>query len=748
MDDNNFAKLMDAVKDIADGLTGGVNLVNPIFIQNFQEQFNRARANADEILNTNRSIKLGIVGQVKAGKSSFLNALIFNGRDILPHAATPMTAALTKIVHATQPFAKVVFYTKQDWEIIVECAEKYGAEYNRLYEELEQRRRADWERKRVEGRVYGDFKFNFSDADKQSIKNQIHPKYVACNELIEMASDDILHKLDSQEEISIGNLDRDLKNYVGAEGKYTPIVKWIELGINSPLVENIEIVDTPGLGDPILSRGQKTKEFLMQCDLVFMLSTTPQFMNQQDIELMIHTLPGESVGHALLVGSKFDSVLCDYPSRKKIPFNTAAKNTAIKLNNQAVSQIDKCLKMNCGYVGASILNQMKSDMPPYYISSVFYGAAKNIDAHQPLSELEEIILTQLSERFDGFKRDDPKFLLDMAGIDELKQEEFTKIQRAKDKLIAEKQREFAKTQRRAFLRQLEDILIEAERNRQQTQDADIGALNKQLEQSQRALSDMRSSVRTTFEGCAVDARRYMINLANDIKTFMRDHTSLNISENTRTVDRTREESFLIFFTRTKHYTEVEHYKTATVADVLTNINGFINTADQFIGRNLGKAINTQSIAGKVKATIDDALQKSNADFDANNIRNFVDVGLSKMTLPPFQIVDRKKYEQMILDKFSQAYVESEDIHRLVQEQGVVLRAVLDDIVGELERKANDIDNMLDEQAAFFIDDVRKQIETKIELLKSNVQNREQSIRDYDEFLRRLQQYKDALRQGD
>ena len=42
-----------------------------------------------------RLLRIGIVGAVKAGKSSLLNSLFFKGQDILPKAATPMTAALT-----------------------------------------------------------------------------------------------------------------------------------------------------------------------------------------------------------------------------------------------------------------------------------------------------------------------------------------------------------------------------------------------------------------------------------------------------------------------------------------------------------------------------------------------------------------------------------------------------------------------------------------------------------------------------
>ena len=36
-----------------------------------------------------QTLNIGIMGQVKAGKSTFLNALLFDGRPILPEAATP-----------------------------------------------------------------------------------------------------------------------------------------------------------------------------------------------------------------------------------------------------------------------------------------------------------------------------------------------------------------------------------------------------------------------------------------------------------------------------------------------------------------------------------------------------------------------------------------------------------------------------------------------------------------------------------
>lgn len=77
-----------------------------------------------------RKLSIGIVGAMKAGKSSFLNACIFGGKDVLPKAATPMTAALTRIRYSETPQATVHFYERKDWEKIEDNAQKYEEQLN------------------------------------------------------------------------------------------------------------------------------------------------------------------------------------------------------------------------------------------------------------------------------------------------------------------------------------------------------------------------------------------------------------------------------------------------------------------------------------------------------------------------------------------------------------------------------------------------------------------------------------------
>ena len=72
-----------------------------------------------------RLLHIGIIGQVKAGKSSFLNALLFDGKDFLPHAATPMTAALTRLEYAEKLRSEFDFYTPKEWQAFENLYQEY-----------------------------------------------------------------------------------------------------------------------------------------------------------------------------------------------------------------------------------------------------------------------------------------------------------------------------------------------------------------------------------------------------------------------------------------------------------------------------------------------------------------------------------------------------------------------------------------------------------------------------------------------
>lgn len=739
--------LIKRIGSISDDLISEKQFINPVFMENFHSRYVRAKNNAEDILNENRDLKIGIVGLVKAGKSSFLNALVFEGENVLPKAATPMTAALTRIHYSKASNAKVVFYNSVDWSMIERRDQQFKDEYKRLYQ--------NWAKEQEEKRGYyaasqsmdrthmGAIKI--SEREKRLLIEKIPLPYVACHELVQKAKDSgvLLSQLPQEpQEISVSSLKKDLQDYVGANGRFTPFVKYIEMGIDKPMLRGIEIIDTPGLGDPILSRSEKTKEFLMQCDIVFVLSASTQFMNKEDIALIMKTLPSESVNHAVLIGSKLDSVLLDDSSRKKDSIENVLERTVSKLNASARGNILAGIKMEQGRPGASILrNLQKSEI--YYTSSLCYNAAKKIEKQRTLDEQETVILEQLENRFYGIKKT-PEFLYDLAAVDYLKEKEFARIEKEKAKLLEEKGKEFARTQYIEFLKLLDDMIGEAEQNRSMLGSEDIYNLQLKLKQSKEAAASMRFKIRHAFEMCALEAKNYLTNMNGQIQNVVKDYEHLNVTADQRERTHTVHHGFWIFG-HDEEVTRIEHYKFATVDDVLKNINGYINAVQRYVTETLKYAIDIHEMKIKIKDIVLAAFQETHTEFREEEIQGPVELVLSQLTVPPFEIVDKEKYHNLVLAKFSDGHVEGASIHNLAVEQTKVLTQISKDISKEVEKTAKEINRVLIEKSVTFTDDVNKEIQAKIEILLNNIANKEESIAAYDAFIEKLQAHKEKLK---
>ena len=91
------------------------------------------KSNLQKASESGRKLIIGVIGAVKAGKSSFLNALLFDGEQYLPKAITPSTATLTKITYSDTPKAIVHFFDKEDWNQIEQNVAVYEGKLNDAY---------------------------------------------------------------------------------------------------------------------------------------------------------------------------------------------------------------------------------------------------------------------------------------------------------------------------------------------------------------------------------------------------------------------------------------------------------------------------------------------------------------------------------------------------------------------------------------------------------------------------------------
>nr|WP_315234080.1 dynamin family protein [uncultured Flavobacterium sp.] len=222
----------------------------------------------NEIINKvkNDKLTIGVIGQMKCGKSTFLNALIFQD-EILPAATTPMTASLSVITYGEQKKLEVEFYTTNEWEDL-----KYQASRN--LEEVK------------------------ADENLQS-------KIKAAKEIVSKS-------ITIQNEIGklLGTTKQDsfetLIEYVGAEGKYIAITKSVKIFYPLDNLKGVEVVDTPGFNDPVVSREERTKRFLSKADVVVMLLYAGQPFTSVDKDIIFNKVRTVGVGKVLIGINKYD----------------------------------------------------------------------------------------------------------------------------------------------------------------------------------------------------------------------------------------------------------------------------------------------------------------------------------------------------------------------------------------------------------------------------------------------------------
>lgn len=227
-------------------------------------------------------LTIGVIGQMKCGKSTFLNSFLF-GKPFLPAATTPMTAALSVITYGEQEGVIAEFYSEEEWEQL-----KYLAQCD-------------------------------EDKDDENKERDLQTKssIKAAKELYEKSG-----PIRSQLSSLLGKTQKDnfnnLIEYVGADGKYVSIVKSVKIFLNEEWLKGVEIVDTPGFNDPVVSREERTKEFLKRADVVLMMLYAGRAFDATDRDILFDKVRKVGVGKIIIAVNKYDIQLVQGESPEQI----------------------------------------------------------------------------------------------------------------------------------------------------------------------------------------------------------------------------------------------------------------------------------------------------------------------------------------------------------------------------------------------------------------------------------------------
>ena len=306
---------------------------------------------------------------MNAGKSTMLNALL--QKEILGTAIIPETANLSVIKYAKEEYAKVIYWNEAQWQTFKD--EDMGTN--------------EWVKESEE---------HFKEQLQAYIKTPSVEQKIPLTDLIYYTSANLSDK----------------KSY---------LVKAVEVYTNLDYVQGgVEIVDTPGIDDPVIQREEITKGYLNHCDVMIHLMNASQSATQKDVDFILDALLYQNVADLLIIITHIDNI-----SDKELQEVITYTKQSIK------SQLENAHK---GEKTATLLQRI-SFIPLAANLALDYRIGSGQQAQAKGYSLEDTGITKLEQHLSQllFGADSPK--VDMI------------INATQDKIIAQAQ---------AYLQQLKD----------------------------------------------------------------------------------------------------------------------------------------------------------------------------------------------------------------------------------------------------------------------------------------------------
>lgn len=615
----NYGQMLSIIyESIGQGEQIANNKVKDSFCK-IKDEFNQFRIGADKLLGENKVLKIGVVGQVKAGKSSFLNSLFFDGENVLPRASTPMTAGLTVLEYGEENMFSIDYYNEKEWNTFEGKAKQYDDFLQEQKGML------------PEGH-------NLSDEEIARMAN-ISEDLTSAKELVSSCSGTARSKIKAQSFVEtktfsdISDLQDILADYVGAEGRYTSVVKSLTIKLNDERLKNLRIVDTPGVNDPIQSREFRTREFLRECHGVFLLSYAGRFFDSTDVNFLSGRIGSQGIGTVVLIASKFDSVLQDV--------GTKFPDDLVGAWEDCERQLKKQFRRNLAE------SDYKGDEPRFDVSSGIGYSIYN-KPRDKWDSMEEHVVKQMKQfypsNFDTIENIKETFF-NLANIDVIRDNYLDGLfVKNRDRIMQSKLDGYFANVKKNITNIIDDQRSALEKHYQFVNNNDISEMRKIGDSTRRIIKVIKAEINTLANVCDDNAEMMRKRTWNSVPSLW--NGSLPTVEECVTAQRKStfrgsNKTFSVSFRR------IDPQKM-----IRTLHENFMKAADEMKSSwEKGSEQLLKSINGKINDIIIAAeRQDTEAHIDADSIRHILTEVIAKMdnvrTLDLKNIIDKAK-EQVV-----------------------------------------------------------------------------------------------------
>ncbi|EJB79471.1 dynamin-like GTPase family protein [Helicobacter pylori] len=727
-----------------------------------------------------RDLKVGIIGRVKAGKSSLLNALIFEGVEVLPKAATPMTASLTILKYANTLSAEVEFYSPKDIAELENEHERYVREFNRIVEEEVKKQK---EKQSLSNRAKEGFR-NVGKAFSRNKSTEAAPKenILSDEEIVKRAeriakselekdtklvsSHDQYEKIKKSGSLNTENLDpciqannlqelnQKLLQFVGADGKYMPYTKAVRISLNNPNLKDLEVIDTPGVNDPIASREERTKALLKDCDVVFIVSPSNQFLTDSDMSLFDRVSHKEGLQEIYFVASQADSAVLSMSevekSRQHLP--TALENAQKSLSSQLNSRMEKLIET---YPNQREVFEKAIKNGVILTSGVCFSMYKDFnnqaswERSQKTEEYHNALRNLRDSYPDAFSSDDKSkesllFLSNMSAIEE----RLKKAAQKKEKIISQKWQNYAESQANNLHAFIAQLLQDLEEEKKRVKNADISAIKEQIKVYEKLSNEIETGFDEVYGNFIKD---FFINIEDGLEKTLeefiqkteKDNENQKGKEDEYFTKKVKQDGFsgsvARFFGQAfsdewgyeqkNFYKKVTSVKAGAVLDYLIKMH---NDCEKALNRS-ADSFNTNfknALYAKVLSRMSEII-RDNSLIDKYAFKKSVDAVLNPIEFEEFDYADKLPGEI----RGKTGFLKGDEANAFIQSVENHVRGFEAEAKQDVKGYIQGLRENLKKQN--FASDTLKKLEENTENLQNQAQNKEQSIAQLDAQIQAL-----------
>ena len=684
-DNKEFQTFIDNTNAIITEVTGHEKKED---ISELQRLVSNFKKKTEDFYRTDRMLNIGVIGQVKAGKSTFLNTLLFDGKEVLPKAPTPKTATLTKMEYSDKNIIQIEYYSKEEWEVLEEnaCVDLEDEIYTSAREIIEMVRR-----------------------------NGVDPV-----PYLEKGKD--ILEYESYDALVSG-----LNNYVGEDGKYTPIVKAVTLYLNKEEFKGLSIVDTPGLNDPIASRTIRTKEFMEVCDVVFFLSPSTGFLDKSDWILLSSQLPQKGVKKLVLIASRYDSGVRDVLRKQEeddifgddenttdnVP--KACRIVKKKLTKRAKAKVEEFVEdLEARESSPELIEVIRQCAKPIMISSLAYNMIGK--AESEFTKEEKNMYSAIRQ----FSTDMDSDLNLLGNFDEVKAL-FREVVTEKEHIFEAKAKGFIPD----AVEELRNLLLSYQDKTNQRIKLLEGNEKEQLLEQKKLIesqmNNIKADIAAVFGELNAKIESEKAVGIRELRDSSKDY--LNIRE--RTGSKTSTGSYTtghLFWKKTHVYTYEEHYSYCIAADAIENLKKYALEASNQVKEVKRKLLNV------VVNNFDMGSEK----YDSSLFRIMVEETISRIEFPVFDM-DISDAMSGIAGKFNGELTSAQEKTELSTALSKAISNIYGELCDRLEKEVKSFETKMSAISQKVEESLLNNITEEFGNLISQCENKENEIAAYKEY---------------